>query len=67
MIVVEHDAISDPNSRQGESPFAGTGLSQVIYRVLVPPTHVFVHGFQLPHEPQFPFTNRKMIGVVDER
>jgi hypothetical protein len=22
MIVVEHDAISDPNSRQGESPFA---------------------------------------------
>jgi hypothetical protein len=42
MIVVEHDAISDPNSRQGESPFAGTGLSQVIYRVLVPPIHVFV-------------------------
>jgi hypothetical protein len=42
MIVVEHDTVSDPNSREGEPPFAGTGLSQVIYHVLVPPTHVFV-------------------------
>jgi hypothetical protein len=46
MIVVEHDAISDPNSRQGESPFAGTGLflymivlsilAQDVYQISVP-------------------------------
>jgi hypothetical protein len=26
---------------------------------LAPPTHVFVHGIQLPHEPQSPFTKSK--------
>jgi hypothetical protein len=31
------------NPRQGEPPFTGDGLSQALYRVLVPPTHVFVH------------------------
>jgi hypothetical protein len=37
MIVVEHDAISDPNSRQGESPFAGTSiLAQDVYQISVP-------------------------------
>jgi hypothetical protein len=51
---------------QGEPPFTGDGLSQARYRVLVPPKHVFVQRVQFPHQPQFPFTNRKMIGVVDE-
>jgi hypothetical protein len=65
-MVVEHEPVSLSNPRQGEPPFTGDGLSQALYRVLVPPTHVLVHWVQLPHEPQFPFTNRKMIGVVDE-
>ena len=58
-IVVEHGTVSGPNPGQGESPFTGVGLLQDLFRVLVPPTHVFVHGVQLPHQPQFPFTKRK--------
>ena len=65
-MLVEHEPVSLSNPRQGEPPFTGDGLSQALYCVLVPPTHVLVHWVQLPHEPQFPFTNRKMIGVVDE-
>jgi hypothetical protein len=49
------------NPGQGEPPFTGDGLSQARYRFLVPPKHVFVQGVQFPHQPQFPFTNRKMI------
>ena len=51
--------VSDPNPGQGEPPFTGVGLLQDIFRVLVPRTHVFVHRVQLPHQSQFPFTNRK--------
>ena len=58
-IVVEQAILSDPDPGQGEPPFTGVGLLQDLCRVLVPPTHVFVHGVQLPHEPQFPFTKRK--------
>ena len=65
-MVVEHGPVSLSNPRQGEPPFTGDGLSQALYRVLVPPAHVFVHWVQSPHKLQFPFTNRKMIGVVDE-
>jgi len=43
-IVVEHDIVSDPNPGQGEPSFTGVGLLQDLYRVLVPPTHVFVSG-----------------------
>jgi hypothetical protein len=65
-MAVEHEPVSFSNPRKEEPPFTGDGLSQVLFRVLVPPTHVFVQGVQLPHKLQFPFTNRKMIGVVDE-
>ena len=65
-MAVEHEPVSLSNPRQGEPPFTGDGLSQALFRVLVPPKHVFVQGVQLPQKLQFPFTNRKMIGVVDE-
>ena len=58
-IVVEHDTVSDSNPGQGEPSFTGVGLLQNLFRVLVPPKHVFVHGVQLPHEPQLPFTKSK--------
>ena len=65
-MAVEHEPVSVSNPEQGEPSFTGDGLSQALYRVLVPPKHVSVQGVKFPHQPQFPFTNRKMIGVVDE-
>jgi hypothetical protein len=58
-MLVEHEPVSLCNPGQGEPPFTGDGLSQALYRVLAPPTHVFVQGVQLSHEPQFPITKRK--------
>ena len=65
-MAVEHEPVSVSNLGQGEPPFTGDGLSQALCRVLVPSKHVFVQEVQFPHQPQFPFTNREMIGVVDE-
>ena len=42
-MAVENEPVSLSNPRQGEPPFTGDGLSQVLFRVLVPPRHVFVH------------------------
>ena len=42
-MLVEHEPVSLCNPGQGEPPFTGDGLSQALYRVLVPPSHVFVH------------------------
>ena len=42
-MAVEHEPVSVSNPRQGKPPFTGDGLSQALYRLLVPPTHVFVH------------------------
>ena len=57
-MLVEHEPVSLCNPGQGEPPFTGDGLSQALYRVIVP-SHIFVHRVHLPHEPQTPFTKRK--------
>ena len=41
-MAVEHEPASVSNPGQGEPPFTGDGLSQALYRVHVPPKHVFV-------------------------
>ena len=58
-IAEEHAILSDHDPGQGEPPFTGVGLLQDLYRVLVPPTHVFLHEIHIPHELQFPFTKGK--------
>ena len=58
-IVEEHDIVSGPNSSQEESSFTSLGNSQDLYRVFVPPTHVFVHRVQSPQEQQSLFSKRK--------
>ena len=35
-MVVGHEPVSLSNPKQGEPPFTGIGLSQALYRVLVP-------------------------------
>jgi hypothetical protein len=57
-MLVEHEPVSLCNPGQEEPPFTDDGLSQALYRVIVP-SHIFLHGVHLPHEPQTPFTKRK--------
>jgi hypothetical protein len=64
-MVVEQETVSLSNPRQGEPAFTGDRLLQDLHTCIsCPCSSVIVHRVQLPHEPQFPFTNKKIIDVV---
>ena len=62
---VEQETVSLSNPRQGETAFTVDKLLQDLHTCIpCPCSSVIVHRVQLPHEPQFPFTNKKIIDVV---